>query len=142
MARRASMRGEKEQAPTGYRIIGALKLANGLLLFAAWLGMFHLLKGDAAEGVGRAALQLHLDPENRVLRPLLSWASGLDRRHLRSIEAGTLGYVLLHVVEGAGLVLGRRWAGYLTIVATGSLVPYECYEIARHVRPIRIVVLI
>src|SRR4051794_6120430 len=129
MAGRAPTRGQMGQAPPGYRIIGAVKLANGLLLFAAWMGMFNLFKGGAAEALERAIRQLHLDPENRVVPPLLSWASGLDRRHLRAIEAGTLGYVLLHVVEGTGLVLGRRWAGYLTIVATSSLVPYECYEI-------------
>ena len=35
----------------------------------------------------------------------------------------------MHVVEGTGLILERDWAGYLTVIATSALVPFECYEI-------------
>jgi len=27
---------------------------------------------------------------------------------------------------------GKRWAEYLTVVATASLIPFELWEIARH----------
>jgi uncharacterized membrane protein (DUF2068 family) len=35
-------------------------------------------------------------------------------------------------VEGAGLWLEKRWAEYLTIIATISFVPIEVYELIRH----------
>ena len=50
---------------------------------------------------------------------------------------GTFFYALLHLVEGTGLVTRRRWAEYLTVVATGSLLPFEVYEIARKFSVIR-----
>jgi uncharacterized membrane protein (DUF2068 family) len=54
---------------------------------------------------------------------------------------GTFFYALLHLVEGTGLVLRRRWAEYLTVVATGSLLPLEFYEIARKFSVLRVGVL-
>ena len=58
------------------------------------------------------------------------------------IEAGTFFYALLHIVEGTGLILERDWAGYLTVIATSALVPFECYEILQKVNPLKILVLI
>ena len=40
-------------------------------------------------------------------------------------------YALLEGVEAAGLWLGRRWAEYLTFVATTIFVPYEVYELTK-----------
>ena len=63
---------------------------------------------------------------------------GVDPAHLRAIEFGTFFYAALHTVEGLGLILGYHWAEYLVIVATGSLIPFEIYEIARKLSPIRV----
>jgi uncharacterized membrane protein (DUF2068 family) len=119
-----------------------LKLTTGLLLFAAWLGMFRLFKNGVTDELDWAVRHLRLDPDNRVFHRAIDWVSGLDRKHLRAIEAGTFFYALLHVVEGTGLILERSWAGYLTIIATSSLVPFEAYEIYQKVNPLKIFVLI
>jgi uncharacterized membrane protein (DUF2068 family) len=129
------------RGPLGFRVIGALKLTSGLLMFAAWVGLFRLLGGDVAGELEWLARHLRLDPDDRLFHLAIDWISGLDRKHLRAIEAGTFFYALLHVVEGAGLIFGQRWAGYLTIVATASLIPFECYEIARKFRPLKVLVL-
>ena len=47
-------------------------------------------------------------------------------------------YAALFLTEGIGLWRDRRWAEYLTIVATGSLVPLEVFELARKVTAVRI----
>jgi hypothetical protein len=44
-----------------------------------------------------------------------------------------LAYGLLEGVEGVGLWLARRWAEYLTVVATSAFLPLEIYEL--HERP-------
>ena len=41
-------------------------------------------------------------------------------------------YAGLFGVEGVGLWMGKRWAEYLTIIATSSFVPFEVYELIRH----------
>ena len=41
-------------------------------------------------------------------------------------------YAALFAVEGVGLWMSKRWAAYLTIIATSSFVPFEVYELIRH----------
>jgi uncharacterized membrane protein (DUF2068 family) len=58
-------------------------------------------------------------------------------RHLFSIQAGTLtkigllvsAYALLEGVEAVGLWYQKRWAEYLTFIATAVFLPVEIYEL-------------
>jgi hypothetical protein len=50
--------------------------------------------------------------------------------HLYDIGLLLVAYATLEAVEMVGLWLGRRWAEYLTFVATTILVPLEVYELA------------
>jgi uncharacterized membrane protein (DUF2068 family) len=50
--------------------------------------------------------------------------------HLTAVAAAIVLYALLEGTEGLGLALHRRWAEYLTVLATGLLIPYEAYEVA------------
>jgi uncharacterized membrane protein (DUF2068 family) len=55
---------------------------------------------------------------------------------------GTACYGLLFCVEGVGLLLQKRWAEYLTVIATGSFVPLEIYEIIKQVSAMKVIVLV
>jgi len=48
---------------------------------------------------------------------------------LQAIGVALLAYAALEGVEAVGLWLGKRWAEYLTFVATAILLPLEIYEI-------------
>jgi uncharacterized membrane protein (DUF2068 family) len=48
-------------------------------------------------------------------------------------------YAGLFATEGVGLWRERRWAEYLTVIATGSLIPFEIWEVAHRPTPIRFV---
>ena len=39
----------------------------------------------------------------------------------------------LDFIEGTGLVLRKTWAEYFTLILTASFLPWEFFEIARHV---------
>jgi hypothetical protein len=69
---------------------------------------------------------------------LLSVSPG--RLHL----IGTLlaAYAVLQAVEAVGLWLGRRWAEYLTLIATSALLPLEIYELTRGVTPLKVIALV
>jgi uncharacterized membrane protein (DUF2068 family) len=108
-----------------------MKVSSGLVLGAAAIGLFRLLHSDLGASLEHIIVRLHLDPENRLIHPLIERVAGLDPAHLKAIGVGTLFYALLHLVEGTGLFLLKRWAEYLTVIATGSLLPVELYEIAR-----------
>ena len=51
-------------------------------------------------------------------------------------------YAILMGSEGVSLYLRKPWARWFTIVASSSLIPLELYEIARAIRPLRVVVLL
>jgi len=49
--------------------------------------------------------------------------------HLYAAAALVTGYAVLEAVEMVGLWRTKRWAEYLTFVATSLLIPFEIYEI-------------
>jgi uncharacterized membrane protein (DUF2068 family) len=73
-----------------------------------------------------------------------------DIRHLFTIEAGTLTkigiavsfYALLEGAEAVGLWYGKRWAEYLTFIATTLLLPLEVYELSERFSALKILTLI
>jgi uncharacterized membrane protein (DUF2068 family) len=115
----------------GFKVIGTLKLLSGLIALAVGIGTVRFLDHDPAPKLERAVTHLGLDPQNEVIHRVVSSITGIDRTHLRAIQAGTFLYALLHLIEGIGLLLERDWAGYLVVIATSSLIPFEIYEIAK-----------
>jgi uncharacterized membrane protein (DUF2068 family) len=122
----------------GFKLIGTLKLLSGLLALAVAFGATHFLAHDPGPRMELAVTHLGLDPQNQIIHTIIARLTGMDRAHLRAIEAGTFFYALLHSVEGIGLILERSWAGYLVVIATSSLVPFEVYEIARKPTAVRL----
>jgi uncharacterized membrane protein (DUF2068 family) len=53
--------------------------------------------------------------------------------HVTVLAIGAIAYAVLEGTEGVGLAMRRRWAEYLTVIATGILIPYEAYEVIHHV---------
>jgi uncharacterized membrane protein (DUF2068 family) len=53
--------------------------------------------------------------------------------HVTVLALGAVVYALLEGTEGVGLAMRRRWAEYLTVIATGLLIPYEAYEVIHDV---------
>ena len=122
-------------------LIGGFKLAKGLLLLVVALGALHLLHKDIDDVTATWAAHLHLDVGNRYVDRALGKLMSLDERKLKEISAGTFFYAALLLTEGVGLLLRRRWAEYFTVIVTGSFIPLELYELARHVTVTRVVVL-
>jgi uncharacterized membrane protein (DUF2068 family) len=109
---------------------------------ALGLGLLRLFHADVRERLEPIARGLRLDPENRVIHRLIVGLANIDRKRLEIIEAGTFVYAILHLVEGIGILRGKRWGGWLIILATSSLVPLECYELAQRFKLTRLLVLI
>jgi uncharacterized membrane protein (DUF2068 family) len=62
----------------------------------------------------------------------------LDVTTLRLIGVAAAAYALLEGTEAFGLWFQRRWAEYLTFLATTLFVPYELYELVDKVTAIRV----
>jgi uncharacterized membrane protein (DUF2068 family) len=120
------------RSSAGLRAIALFKLAKSALLVAAAIGAFRLLHRDI-ESVALHWLQiLQADPNNRYIHALLVRIGAMNAHTLRELSIGSFFYAAVLLLEGIGLWLRRRWAEYLTVIATSALVPLELYEIARH----------
>jgi uncharacterized membrane protein (DUF2068 family) len=126
----------------GLKVIGVLKLISGATALFVGIGVFRFLGHDPGPRAERIVSHLGLDPQNSIIHEAISRITGIDRTQLRALEAGTFFYAALHTVEGTGLILGYHWAEYLVIVATGSLIPFEIYEIARKFTLVRVALFI
>jgi len=76
--------------------------------------------------------QLNLSAGRGVIARLLMWAVtelGRVLPHVTVVALALLLYAALETTEGIGLAMRRRWAEYLTVVATGVLIPFELMEV-------------
>jgi len=62
----------------------------------------------------------------------------LSPRHVYELGLLVSAYAALEAVEMVGLWFAKRWAEYLTFLATLIFIPYEIYEIAHKPTPIKI----
>ncbi|PYU38166.1 MAG: DUF2127 domain-containing protein [Acidobacteria bacterium] len=116
----------------GLRLIAAFKLLKGLALLALGIGALKLLHKDVAAVVEHWINIFQVDPHSRYIQLLLAKLSIVDDRRLKELSVGTFIYSAIFLAEGVGLALGKRWAEYLTIVTTASLLPLEVYELVKH----------
>lgn len=124
------------------KLIGVGKLVSGLLALAVGFGLLRLFRSDVADTLEGWILRLRLDPDSRLIHEAVTRVADIVPGHRRLIEAGAFFYGSLHMVEGFGLVRGKNWGPWLTIIATSSLVPLELYEISRKPTAVRILVLL
>jgi uncharacterized membrane protein (DUF2068 family) len=112
-----------------FLLLGLLGVA--VLLFAAnrvtlkntFYRVLAALQGGVAGGPVQASGHVGI---LRDFDRLFSLQSGT----LRVLGIALLAYAALEGMEAVGLWLGKRWAEYLTFVATTILLPLEIYEIA------------
>ena len=113
-------------------------LAGAVFYFAAHRGAlrhdFYRILADVQGGLGGP---VHTSNNGIVhdLRRLFT----IDNTRLYLTGVVVLAYAALEAVEMVGLWLARRWAEYLTFVATTVLLPLEVYEIVRSVSVLKAV---
>jgi uncharacterized membrane protein (DUF2068 family) len=73
---------------------------------------------------------------------LLDQLFTLQSSKLRLAGAGIGAYALLEGAEAVGLWYQKRWAEYLTFLATTALLPLEIYELSHSVTPFKVIALI
>ncbi len=103
-----------------------IALAIGLLV-AGHNGMLDAW-ADYAEN------QLNLNVGRGIIMQLLLRALAFvgNFSHINLVAVSAIAYAALEGTEGVGLAMRRRWAEYLTVIATGILIPYEFYEVVTH----------
>jgi uncharacterized membrane protein (DUF2068 family) len=131
-----------ERPQRGLLIIGVFKLVKGSLLLVVAFGLLHFLHRDVRHAIEHVINHMRVDPDNKYIAALLAKLGLVDDRHLKELSGLAAIYAALFLTEGAGLLLRKRWAEYLTVIATASLIPLEIYEVTRHISLPRIFFLV
>ena len=119
----------KKHGPPGLTLIGLFKLAKGLTLFVAAVGLLRLLHRDIEATVTHWIEMFRLDPDNHYLHGALVKIFRVTPKQLRALSAGTFLYAGIYLTEGAGLLRRKHWAEYMTVISTALFIPLECYEL-------------
>ncbi len=125
----------------GLLLIALYEFAKGLILVLVAVSLLRLLNHDLQQVVMHWARVLRLDLHHRFIENLAARAGLINPRELKQLSAFSFLTGGIHLVQGVGLYLGKRWAEYLTVVATAAFIPLEVHEVIRHVGPVRCLVL-
>jgi uncharacterized membrane protein (DUF2068 family) len=113
-------------------IKGGALVVGGIVLIAAGSTT------DLHQRANDLQVQLSLEPGRHLLGRLIAWILGRLGSHPNLIGVAAICYGLLECVEGIGLAMRRRWAEYLTVLATAALIPFEAYEVIHKVTLFRV----
>jgi uncharacterized membrane protein (DUF2068 family) len=109
--------------------IAAERAIRGLLLVGVGIALLVERNADLGSFATRLARRIELDPKHGIVHHAIVRIGALDRNQVALIGAGAVAYGLLELTEGVGLWFRRRWAEWLTVVATSILVPFELWEL-------------
>ena len=124
------------------RAIGVFKMAKATLLLGVALAAFRLVHTDIAALLEARVPHIGLEPGGRYVGRVLVEAAALTPTRIQDVGVGSLIYSALFYTEGIGLWMLKRWAEWMTIVITSSLVPVEVWEIFRRPNAAKVLVLV
>ena len=123
-------------------VIAVFKFIKGALLLTLAFGALSLLHKDVASEVEHWLDQLRIDPDNEFIGTFLTKLQLVHTKELKEMSALGAGYAAVFLVEGTGLLFRKRWAEWLTIVVTSSLMPFEVYELIKQFTVVRLLVIL
>jgi uncharacterized membrane protein (DUF2068 family) len=116
-------------------------IALAVFVFVAHKSLLHQdfvqIVRDVQGGVGGPVVTTSGGAEHELTRLF-----AISTRNLLITGVVVAAYAILEGVEAVGLWGGRRWAAYLTFVATVVLVPLEIYEISHKATALKAVTLV
>jgi len=117
------------------KVIIVERIAKAIVLVAIGIGLLVAgQKGWLDNWAEYAQDQLNLTVGRNIILELLLRALVYVGAftHITLLAISAMVYAALEATEGVGLAMRRRWAEYLTVIATGILIPYEAYEVIMH----------
>jgi uncharacterized membrane protein (DUF2068 family) len=120
------------------RFLAVERVLRGLLIvLAAWAvwkfsnsqDAVHKLFEDDLTAFKPVADHFHYDLDHSPVVDTIRKTFDYKKSTLHIVAGGLAGYALIEIVEGFGLWWAKRWAEYLTVVATAAFLPIEVYEL-------------
>jgi uncharacterized membrane protein (DUF2068 family) len=113
-------------------------LAAGALAIEARLPLFRAAIARWLGAVDQAIGESGTAPQGTILHRGLQHLLQLRSASLRAVFVTATVYCVLEAVEAVGLWKERRWAEYLTVLATAGFLPFEIRELVNRVTVLRV----
>ncbi len=118
------------------KVIIVERIVKSIVLIALAIGFLIAgRKGWLSEWAEYAQDQLNLAAGHSLITQLalrlLVYVGNFS--HVTVVAIAAIAYAALEGTEGIGLAVQRRWAEYLTVIATSVAIPYEAYEVIHRV---------
>jgi uncharacterized membrane protein (DUF2068 family) len=126
----------------GVQLIAAFKLTGAVLLTIVGAGAMHLLQNDAVTVVTAWIDRFGGDLNGATARLLLSRIAGVSSSRFGQVGVGAFAYAAMLVTQGVGLLRGKAWAEWLTVLVTASFVPIEVWEISQGATVFKVALLV
>jgi uncharacterized membrane protein (DUF2068 family) len=114
------------------RVIAAYKLIKVLGLIIVAIAAFDLVQSQRVVALADWIMQLPIHQGHPHVVALVDKLLGLGPRKFIAIGTVSCIYASVFLIEGWGLWREKRWAEYLTVIVTASLIPLEIWEIFHH----------
>lgn len=130
---------------TGLEIIAGFKFVQAATLILAGLGALGLMNTGVSDFAQEWLERLALGNGERfavaAATRVLPYFNAATPRQFAALGVGAFAYAGVFLAEGVGLWQGKKWAEYLTIIATGSLLPFEMAAVYSKLTPVRVATL-
>jgi len=110
-------------------LISLEKTLKAAVLIVVGFKLLSLLGRDVHEWAMEFVARHRFAVLDRFIDPALAKLVGIGDRQLKEFSAAAFVYAGILLVEGLGLWFQKRWAEYLTAIATALFIPFEIYEI-------------
>jgi uncharacterized membrane protein (DUF2068 family) len=131
---------------TGLEIIAGFKFLEAATLILAGLGALGLMNAGVSDVAQDWLERLALGNGQRFATAaavrVLPWFNAATPRQFAALGAGAFAYAGVFLAEGIGLWQGKKWAEYLTIVVTASLLPFEIAAVYHRLTMVRVATLV
>lgn len=124
------------------KIIIVEKFTLGIIATLLSFGVISLINKDMEEFANELVAFFNLDMDNRYIEVLIDKIGMIENGMIIGVSIGMVSYAALNLSMAYGLHKRRRWAEWLTVIATSLLIPLEAYEIIQEQTIIRIGILI
>jgi len=122
----------------GFHVVVFSLLAIALFFFETKLFSIQSFARTAADRLDGVANNTGPHASRDVLSRELQRIANLHRGTVTLLAITASAYAVIEAVEAVGLWFERRWAEYLTVVATAGFLPFEIRELAERVTLLRL----
>ena len=121
--------------------ISVMKFVKAAVLIAVGVKLLTLFNRDVHEWASDLVTRHGIDTANKFVEGTLHKLEGVGNTQIVTFSTVAFGYSGLLFTEGVGLWMQKRWAEYLTAIATSLFIPLELYELYERFTFVRVGIL-